>query len=124
MSEKKLEECLLEEATHIEMGSKVHELGIRPDDGYESKHQVLKYNRYHIEVYMESGDWQRIQAYAFPILGIKPLKEIKPEPIEFEATFAKYDGQWHPLHSLDDGVSYQNCKKATFKCVEILEEKK
>jgi hypothetical protein len=119
MSEKKLEECLLEEATHIEMGSKVHELGIRPDDGYESKHQVLKYNRYHIEVYMESGDWQRIQAYAFPILGIKPLKEIKPEPIEFEA-IVQQDMPFAYLSNIPEGVPLGT----RFRCVEIVEDRK
>jgi hypothetical protein len=55
-------------------------------------------------------------------LGIKPMKEKKREPIEFEATFAKCDGGWHPLYNLDDGLSIQNCKKAKFKCVQILEE--
>ena len=119
MSEKKFEPCSLGDATHVEMGGKMYELGIRSDDG-----QVLKCNNYNIEVYMESGGWQRIHVGSFPTLGIKPLKEVKLEPIEFEETFVKYDGKWHPLYSLDDGLSYQNCKKAMFRCVEILEEKK
>jgi hypothetical protein len=124
MSKIQYEECSLEEATHVEVGGKVHELGIRPDDGYESKHQVLKYNRYYIKVYMKSAGWQLIHVDAFPILGIKLFKEVKPEPVEFEATFAMYDGKWHPLYSWNAGVSYQNSKKATFKCVQILEEEK
>jgi hypothetical protein len=119
------EECLLDVATHVEMGGKVHELGI--GDGSESKHpnvikQVIQYNRYCIEVYMESGGWQRIHACAFPLLGIKCLRKKKREPIEFEAAFAKYDGNWRFLYSLDDGSAYQNLKKKKFRCVEIMED--
>lgn len=112
------EEVTLEDATHVEMGGKVHELGIRPN----SKHQVVKYDKYSIDVYMESGNWQRIQTPAFSVLGIRCLRKVKPTPIEFEARFAKYDGRWHPLYCSADGFAYQNCKKAKFKCVEILEE--
>lgn len=120
MSDKQFERCSLQDATHIEMGGKMYELG----NGFTSKHEVLKYNDYYIDVCRRNFVWQLIHVDAFPILGIKPLREAKPEPIEFEAVFAKYDGKWHPLYSLDDGVSYQNCKKATFKCVQIVEEEK
>jgi hypothetical protein len=110
------EECSLEQATHVEVNDKVYWLGGN-------------------EVLLESyhGEWIGIRWWdtdtfipeeLFPVLGIKTFKEVKREPIVFEATFVKNDGQWHPLYSLDDGVSYQNCKKARFKCVEILEEKK
>jgi len=75
-----------------------------------------------IDILIEENKWANIPKEAFPLLGIRCLRKFKPTPIEFEATFAKYDGKWHPLHSLHDGVSYQNCKKATFKCVEILED--
>ena len=68
--------------------------------------------------------WNQITEELFPFLGIKPLRKPQPKPIEFEATFASYDGNWHSLYSLDDGVSYQNNKKARFRCVEILEEEK
>ena len=125
MSEKKLEGCSVEEATHIEMGGKVYKFGIRPRSysGYDSENRVAKnFNSLYIEVCTEVFGWQLIHVDAFPILGIKPLRKAKPEPVEFEATFAHYDGKWHPLHSLDDGVSYQNCKKATFRCVEIVED--
>jgi len=121
MSEKKFEKCSLEESTHVEVNGKVYEFG----DGYLSRHKSLKSKVWdNIEVKKGTEGWQLIHVDAFQVLGIKPFKEIKPEPIEFEATFAHYDGKWHPLYSLDDGVSYQNCKKARFKCVEILEEKK
>ena len=116
MSEKQFEECSLQDATHVEVNDKVYLLG-----GNEVLLESYHGERIGIRWYEEDVF---IPENAFPILGIKPLKEKKREPIEFEATFAKYDGQWHPLHSLDDGVSYQNCKKATFKCVEILEEEK
>jgi hypothetical protein len=116
MSRIEFKECPLKEATHVEVNGKVYLLG-----GNEVE---LEY--YHSECigirWLEEDTF--IPKELFPVLGIKTFKEIKPEPIEFEATFAHYDGKWHPLYSLDDGVSYQNCKKARFKCVEILEEKK
>ena len=119
MSEKQFETCTLEEATHVEMGGKVYELGIA--DGYESKHQVLKYNKFGMEVYMESAGWQRIYAYSFHILGIKPLREKKRKPIEFEKEFVMYDGKWYASYSLEHRFPDNN-KKKKFKCVEILEE--
>ncbi|CAB4142058.1 hypothetical protein UFOVP423_47 [uncultured Caudovirales phage] len=65
MSEKQLkfEECLLEEATHIEMGGKVHK-------------------------FIQSGNLHKVNSFAFleaihkdllPKLGIKPLKEKEEE---------------------------------------------
>jgi hypothetical protein len=61
MSEKQFEECSLEEATHVEMGGKVHK-------------------------FIQSGNLHKVNSFAFleaihkdllPQLGIKPLKEIK-----------------------------------------------
>ena len=121
MSEKQFEPCTLEEATHVEMGGKVHELGI--GDGSESKHpnvikQVIQYNRYCIEVYMESGGWQRIQTYAFPILGIKCLREKKQEPIEFEGevVIGTFHGADVTMLLAPTGIGTK------FKCIEILED--
>ena len=114
MSEKKLEECSLEEATHVEVNGKVYLLG-----GNEV--ELEPYHGKFIGIrWLEEDAFVPVDA--FPIFGIKTFKEIKPEPVVFEATFAKYDGKWHPLYSLDDGFSYQNCKKAMFRCVQILED--
>lgn len=114
MSEIKFEECSLQNATHIEVNGKVYKLG--------GNEVVLEY--YHSDCI--GLRWEYADAFIpeelFSILGIKSLFEHKPEPVVFEAVFAKYDGKWHPLYSLDDGVSYQNNKKATFRCVQILEE--
>ena len=115
MSDKQFEPCSLEEATHVEVGGKVHLL--------ESDKIALEY--YHSECI--GLGWVKEDAFIpkelFSTLGIKLWKEIKPEPIVFEAVFAKYDGKWHTMYNLDDGLSYQNCKKARFKCVQIFEEK-
>lgn len=120
MSENKFEECLLGDATHVEMGGKVYKLG---QDEFTSEHQVLKCNDYNIEVHKGTYSGNIIHVNAFPLLGIKPLKEKKPEPIEFEATFIKHDGKWFPSYSFSlDDSNYQNNKKARFKCVEILED--
>jgi hypothetical protein len=121
MSEKKFEPCTLTEATHVEMGGKMYELDVWGSGGackdYEEGHCVG------ISV-DDKDEILSIPISLFPILGIKLFKEVKPEPVEFEATFAMYDGKWHPLYSWNAGVSYQNSKKATFKCVQILEEEK
>lgn len=116
MSEKKLEECSLEEATHVEVGGKVYLLGgnevlLEP---YHGKFIGIRW--------LEEDAF--IPEQLFHILGIKTLKEIKPEPIEFEAVFVKHDGQWRQLLTIDDGISIQNCKVARFRCVEIVEEEK
>ena len=111
------------DATHVEINGEVHEL---KEDG-KAKRSVdfgwidILVER-SVDCYINVNKWANIPKEAFPLLGIKCLRKFKPTPIEFEATFAKCNGGWHPLHSLDDGVSYQNCKKATFKCVEILED--
>ena len=114
MSDKQFEQCTLEEATHIEVNGVRHEL----NDNVQ---------------YFRNGDllgirWRDeytfIPEQLFHILGIKLWKEIKPEPVVFEAVFVKHDSHWHPLYSLDYGFPVQKYKTATFRCVEILEEKK
>lgn len=112
MSDKKFEQCSLEEATHFGINRVVHEIN---DNVYYS------FNGTRVGIRLREED-VFIPEDAFFLLGINPLKEIKPEPVVFEAVFARYDGKWCPLYSLDDGVSYQNNKKATFRCVQILEE--
>jgi hypothetical protein len=108
MSEKKLEECSLEEATHVEINKVVYQI-------------VGNICTYNIGLrWLEEDVWIPIEL--FPLLGIKPLKEIKQEPIEFEATFAKYLGNWIPLYTMHDGFLYEDNKKAKFKCIQILEE--
>jgi hypothetical protein len=110
MSDKQFEKCTLEEATHVEVGGKVYLLG----EPYHGKCIGIRW-------------WDTdtfIPEELFSTLGIKPFKEKKREPIEFEAVFVKHDGQWRQLLTIDDGISIQNCKVARFRCVEILEEEK
>jgi hypothetical protein len=116
MSKKQFEQCTLEEATHVEVNGKVYLLGgnevlLEP---YHGKFIGIRW--------LEEDAF--IPEQLFHILGIKTFKEKKREPIEFEATFAKYDGNWYQLHTLDHEASYLHNKKAKFKCVEILEKKK
>lgn len=114
MSDKKFEPCSLGDATHVEVKGVTYFLG--------HGKVLLAYDeddRVGISVVDACAF---IPVDAFPILGIKPLREIKPEPIEFEATFAKYDGKWHPLYTLDPEAYYLHNKQAKFKCVQILED--
>ena len=97
MSDKQFEPCTLQEATHVEMGGKLYELG----HDYSTELLRGRGNSPNIEVYItETRRFQLVYADAFPILGIQPMREKKREPIEFETTFAKYDGEWHPLYKL------------------------
>ena len=109
------EEVKLEEATHVEINGEVHELTER--GGTVERSVDFGW----IDILIEENKWANIPKEAFPLLGIRCLRKFKPTPIEFEATFVMYDGCWQTLHSLEDRFP-DNCKKATFKCVEILEE--
>ena len=110
------EEVELMDATHIEISGKVHKITER--GGTVERSVDFGW----IDILIEENKWANIPQEAFPLLGIKPLIKVKPKPIEFEATFAKYDGKWYPLYCLDDGFAYQNNKKKKFRCVQIMED--
>jgi hypothetical protein len=110
------EECSLDVATHVEINGEVHEITER--GGIVERSVDFGW----IDILIEENKWANIPQEAFQLLGIKCLWKFKPKPIEFKAAFAKYDGRWHPLYSLDHGLSYQNCETAIFKCVEIMED--
>jgi hypothetical protein len=113
------EECSLDDATHVEMGGKIWEL---KRGGNVEKSGGLSIDGFHsIDILIGMNDWANIPKEAFSTLGIKCLRKVKPTPSEFEATFVMYDGCWQTLHSLEDRFP-DNCKKATFRCVEILED--
>ena len=111
MSEKQLEECLLEEATHVEMGGKVYELG----NGIVAKIKDGHYPRLRVINDFVGNDY--INESSFPIFGIKALKEKKREPVVFEFIMSLNTLSFFPpLNVPMEAVG----KK--FKCVEILEE--
>ncbi|NBP66833.1 MAG: hypothetical protein EBU66_19575 [Bacteroidetes bacterium] len=110
------EEVELMDATHVEISGKVHKITER--GGTVERSVDFGW----IDILIEENKWANIPQEAFPLLGIKPLIKVKPTPIEFEATFIFYDGNWRPFYTLDNGIAYQNFKKAKFRCVEILEE--
>jgi hypothetical protein len=116
------EECSLEDATHVEVNGVVHEIKVggkveRPVD-FGSIDILVERS---VDGYIDVDKWANIPQEAFPLLGIKCLRKFKPKPIEFEATFVMYDGCWQTLHSLEDRFP-DNCKKATFRCVQIMED--
>jgi hypothetical protein len=110
------EEVALEDATHVEINGEMHEITER--GGMVEKSVDFGW----IDILIEENKWANIPQEAFPLLGIKCLRKVKQEPIEFEATFVFYNKNWQPLYSLDDGIAYQNFKKKKFRCVEILED--
>jgi hypothetical protein len=109
------EEVALEDATHVEINGCVVE--IKERDGLVERSVDFGW----IDILVGENKWANIPQEAFFALGIKCLRKFKPTPIKFEATFVMYDGCWQTLHSLEDRFP-DNCKKATFRCVEILED--
>ncbi len=111
------EEVALEEATHVEMGGLVYKLG---QDEFTSEHQVLKCNDFNIEVYKGIPSGSLIHVDAFPILGIKPLRERKRKSRECTAltVIAQRNGKdvvaLLPTDDFELGM--------TVRCVEILED--
>jgi hypothetical protein len=108
MSEKKLEECSLEDATHVEVNGKVYLLG---------GNEVLleSYHDKCIGIRWRDTD-TFIPEELFSTLGIKPLKEAKPKPIEFEHIFT--------FEEISLGIIPCEAEGKRFRCVEISEEKK
>jgi hypothetical protein len=115
------EECSINDATHIEINGVVHEIKV---GGKVVKSGLPYVGGIYTCIDISFGEkyWNQITEELFPFLGIKPLRKPQPKPIEFEATFVMYDGCWQTLHSLEDRFPNENCKRAKFKCVEILEE--
>ena len=112
MSDKKLEECSLEDATHVEVNGKVYLLG-----GNEI---ALDYHDKCIGIRWWDTD-TFIPEELFSTLGIKPMKEKKREPIVFEAIVRlTAGGDLDLLGNIPEEVPLGT----KFKCVEILEEKK
>jgi len=109
------EEVALEDATHVEINKCVVE--IKERDGLVERSADFGW----IDILVGENKWVQIPLEGFYVLGIKPLRMVKPTPIEFEATFVMYDGCWQTLHSLEDRFP-DNCKKATFRCVQIMED--
>jgi hypothetical protein len=109
------EECSLDVATHVEINGCVIE--IKERDGLVERSVDFGW----IDILVGENKWASIPQEAFFALGIRCLRKVKREPIEFEATFVMYDGCWQTLHSLEDRFP-DNCKKATFRCVQIMEE--
>ena len=109
------EEVELKDATHVEINGVVHEITER--GGTVERSNDFGW----IEILVGENNWATIPKEALPLLGIRCLRKVKLTPIEFEAAFAKYDGKWRPLYSLDDGFSSQKFKKVKFRCVEIMD---
>ena len=115
MSRIEFKECTLEEATHVEMGGKMYEFG----NGFTSRHKSLKSKLWdNIEVKNGTEGWQLIHVDTFPILGIKPMRERKRQPIEFEGIVKQSRLSFLCLDNVPEGVPLGT----KFKCVQILEE--
>ena len=110
MSDKQFEECTLEEATHVEVNGKVHLL--------ENDKIALEY--YHDKcIGIRWWDTDTfIPEELFSTLGIKPMKEKKREPVEFEAIVRlTAGGDLDLLGNIPEGVPLGT----KFKCVQILD---
>ena len=111
MSEKQFEECSLSEASHVEVNGMVKKLGNKEiaTECFCGDYEGL---RWLIEDAFIPIDM-------FSILGIKPLREVKPEPIEFEAIVRlTAGGDLDLLGNIPEDVPLGT----KFRCIQILEE--
>ena len=116
MSEKKFEECSLEQATHVEISGKVYEFG----NGLVTKIKDGTYPR--IRVINESVGNDYINESSFPIFGIKPMKEKKRKPRECMALSVIAQRNGKDVVALLPTADFE--LGMTVRCVEILEEEK
>ena len=110
------EEVALKDATHVEINGVVHEITERGGTVQRSVEFSC------IDILVGENKWANIPQELFPFLGIRCLRKLKRTSIEFEATFVMYDGCWQTLHSLEDRFPNENCKRAKFRCVQIMED--
>ena len=108
MSEK-FEPCTFKEATHVEVGGNVYKIGSNEVRAHWNSDKSEKVG---INIVLEQHGATTIRQDLFPILGIKPLKEIKREPREFVHIFRKGSSMSYPSWA-ENGM---------FRCVEISEE--
>jgi hypothetical protein len=106
MSEK-FEPCTLEEAIHFEIHGVIHSL----NDNVQ-----YSCNGTRVGIRLREED-VFIPEDAFPLLGIKCLRKVKPEPIVFEA-IVRQDMPFAYLSNVPDGIPLGT----KFKCVQIMEE--
>jgi hypothetical protein len=106
----------MNDATHVEVGGKVYEFGDKIVEIVTKKEHPYGWL---LGVWAD-GNFQYINENSFNILGIKPLREKKREPIEFEfiPSLEMVKDSW-----LGELIPMEAVGKK-FKCVEILEEKK
>jgi hypothetical protein len=114
------EEVELMDATHVEINGVVHEITERggtverPVD-FGSIDILVERS---VDCYIDVNKWANIPKEAFPLLGIKPLRMVKPTPIEFEGITMMLSGY---------GLRYIQCPSEVyvdrkFRCVEIMED--
>jgi len=109
------EEVALKDATHVEINGVVHEITER--GGLVERSADFGW----IDILVGENKWVQIPLEGFYVLGIKCLRKFKPTPIEFEGVFVRFDGRWETVPEVA-GSAYQNCKKARFRCVQIMED--
>jgi hypothetical protein len=110
------EEVELMDATHVEINGVVHEI---KEVAFAKGFVERSINFGWIDILIEENKWANIPQEAFPLLGIKCLRKVKPTPIEFEGIVKESKLSFLFLGNVPEGIPLG--KK--FRCVEILEEK-
>jgi hypothetical protein len=114
------EQVELNDATHVEINGEVHEL-IEGGKVIKSGKLSIDGKYLCISILIGMYDWMQISQEAFPLLGIRCLRKVKREPIEFvreanenQLSTDFWNKAWIPLPEKAIG------KK--FRLVEILED--
>ena len=111
------EECSLDDATHVEINGEVHEI-VYGGKVLKSGKSSIDGKYLCISILIGMYNWMQIPQEAFPFLGIKPLRKVKREPIEFEGIVKESKLSFLFLGNVPEGIPLG--KK--FRCVEILED--
>jgi hypothetical protein len=108
------EEVALEEATHVEVNGKIWLL--EKGGNVEKSFQLV--TLIGIKVQVGFNDWETIHHDLFRFLGIKPLRMVKPKPIEFEGevVIGTFHGADVAMLLAPTGIGTK------YKCVQIMEE--
>lgn len=110
-----LEPCLLQDATHVEVGGKVYKIemdGIAQIVLSSEDKTSFPTRKIGIVLRIRDGHWHTIFMDCFPILGIQPLKKVEHKMREFVYIFRKGSSMSYPSWA-ENGM---------FRCVEISEE--
>jgi hypothetical protein len=106
------EQVELDDATHVEINGVVHEITERGGTVERSGGYGW------IDILIDVNKWASIPKEGFPLLGIKCLRKVKREPIEFEGIVKESKLSFLFLGNVPEGIPLGT----RFRCIQIMED--